>query len=427
MAGLLTKQSGNGAATQQRQLVPGRYFGWPGVTRWTQFHDANSPLVTAIAQGTQTPMTSQTNFRAVDIAFGWRWDVAWAGTYTAGTGTLNTSQYFPYNAVGPIKLSVTNLYNALDLQSGIDLAIFNAYRPFRKGNNFAQSVSTAPSAWPYSPQTNNVTAGNYTSASTSMLLPYWIPACVWFDEYFELDNNGTIMGPAWHNVPVTPLYMSGTARDITPEISTNAGFGANTDQGPVVAAPAGTATFTGGSITSNFQRIGMYATKNVEEMPRIFNWRYSLASKRITLGAVSQFDFYNKQFIPNGGGGQLMSMFIRFFDPAAGANGQGAAIDLSTVSNAQMIYGSNLIRFDDTTRENEDRFYQQHNLRLPVGTWAWDLAQDFHGNTTNAELLNTYLTDVQCHFNFGSTLSSSAYAVVGTEYLTYVTDGPVIA
>jgi hypothetical protein len=372
-------------------------------------------------------MTGQTAFRPVYIAFAWDWDVAWAGTYTAGTGTLNTSQYFPYNAIGPIKLSITNLYNLIDVQSGIDLAIFNAIRPYHKAPYRFGDYYTAPTAWPYSPEANDVTSSSYTSASTTMKWPLTIPACCWFDEYVEIDDKGNLLQRPVQNTPVTPLYMSGTSRDITPQITMAPGLASNTDNGPVVAAPAGTASFTGGSVTSNFQRKGMYATDSVAEMPRVWNWRYALASTRINLGAVSSAPIRMKNVLPNGGGGQLLSVFFRFYDPAAGANSQGAAIALSTISNGVLKYGSNLIRYDDTERENLKRFYRQHQSRLPVGVWIWDMAVDKDNRVTNAEALNTYLTDVEADFTFTSTLSSSAYVVVGCEYLAYVLDGPAIA
>ena len=51
-------------------------------------------------------------------------------TLGAGTSPVYApSDYFPFNFVQQNELKISNLYDVLDLQSGIDLAIFNAYRP----------------------------------------------------------------------------------------------------------------------------------------------------------------------------------------------------------------------------------------------------------------------------------------------------------
>lgn len=414
------------AAQPSRQTMPGQYFGLPGITRWLEQQDTNYGINTALATTTQTPATGYVPFRTTDIVFCWMWSLALAQTYTAGTSTLTTSQEFPYNWVQAFQLAVSNLYDIIDVQSGYDLIIFNVLRPYRNTSANAGSLNdayTSPVAFPYNPETNLVSSGSYTTASTSVLLKFQIPACAWFDEYFELDRNGQILA-IFNRVPVSPFYMSGTARNVIPLITMAAGSVSNLDTGPVNIG-AGTGTFTSTGAVNKWRRVGMYGTKVPQEMPMVFNWRYAWVSRRFALGAVSLVDIPLKSIINNGGGGQVLMMFFRFFDPAANA-GLGANIALSNVLNAQLFYGSALQRFNDEPDQMQQRLFDQHNYRMPIGVWVWDLALDEDCMFTNARALNVYTTDVTAHFNFTGTLSTSAYVVVGVEYLTYVIDEPTM-
>jgi hypothetical protein len=420
------RKSSSAQASVQQGPADGELFGFPQITRWTEFPDVNTSLVTTLSQANSVPVTGILPFRQTDIAFGWMYNATIAGTYAAGTQTLNTSQYFPYDFYGNMKVSITNLYDMIDVQSGIDLAIFNSYRPARGANNKHWSVYTNPSAWPYSPEANNVSSSAYTTASTSMNLRFYIPASLWFDEYFELGPDGSTQALA-NRVPVSPLFMSGVARDIFPVITMNPALASNTDSGPVVATGTLTtpATFTGGSVTHDFRRLGIYNTANRSEWPTVFNWRYALVSRRVALPGVSQIDIPVKNVLNNGGGGQILSMFCRFYNPAGGGNSQGISYAITNVSRGKLIYGSNFIRFDDTPTSMQARVFEQHDLNLPIGIWLWDMALDDNARVTNARMINAYTTDCYIHFDFTSALSSSAYVVVGVEYLTYVIDQPV--
>jgi hypothetical protein len=418
---------GRRTATMKR-VVPGEDFGKPGITRWTEQLDVNDSTSTVLAQGAPTPVTGVLPFRQSDIVFGWKWYESHAASFTANTDTVQTSQYFPYNIGQLFTLNITNLYNMVDVQSLEDLAIFNFIRPvFSSDRRGASGLKTNPLSFPYNPQTNSVSASGLTIGSTSLPLEFDIPACIWLDEYIDLTQNGDYNGTA-HRVPVSPLYMSGTARDITPNLTYAALAGANTDVSPfVVTTVGGGAHFTAtDTVTRRYQRVGMYGTKNPKEMPVVFNWRYAISSKRFGLGAVSQIDIPIKQVVPNGGGGQLLMVFFRFYDPAAGTGASGLPLAVTNVSNATLFYGSSLIRYQDTPTMMQDRIMDQHDILLPNGVWAWDMAIDDNRRRTNAKALNLYTTDVWAHFNFTGTLSSSAYVVVGCEILTYVLDQPVL-
>ena len=415
-------------AVQQRQAVrPGEMFNLPGVTRWTEQFDLNDATTQTIAGPTQTPFTGLLPFRTTDIVFCWFWGITITQSVTLVGATL--SQYFPFNYVQQFQLLVSNLYDVIDVQSGIDLAIFNTIRPYRM-QNVGNVEYTSPAVWPYSPETtvqpsspantSSAFGTPYVQNSSPMLIKYQVPISLWFDEYFELDRDGSILAVA-NRVPVSPFYMSGTARNVTPTIIAGPVNGTNNDAGP---GSLGTGVFTSASIASRWRRSGMYGTKVPQEMPVIWNWRYALVSRRFFLGAVSLIDIPIKSVVNNGGGGQILSLFFRFFDPSAATNGQ--AIDLNTIKEGKLLYGSGLIRFDDLPDQNMQRFYEQHNIRLGVGIWVWDLAQDENGRITNARTLNLYTTDVTAHFDFTTTLSTTAYVVVGVEYLAYVIDEPTI-
>ena len=425
----MARKSSSGA-TAQRTVRPGEMFNLPGVTRWTEQFDINDATSIALAGGSSTPFTGLLPFRTTDIVFCWFWGLTIAQSVTTGGTGISLSQYFPYNFIQQFQLLVSNLYDVIDVQSGIDLALFNTIRPYRMQNVGNVEYSSAQ-PWPYNPETNvavsqptlggstGQAAGTpYTQTSASILVKYQVPISLWFDEYFELDRDGSILAVA-NRIPVSPFYMSGTARNVTPTIVGALVNGSNNDAGPGNLGSTG--VFTSASVASRWRRSAMYGTKVPQEMPVVWNWRYALVSRRFFLGAVSLIDIPLKSVVNNGGGGQILSVFFRFFDPTA-----NAAIDLTNVKEGKLLYGSGLIRFDDLPDQNMQRFYEQHNIRLPIGVWVWDLAQDENGRITNARTLNLYTTDVTAHFDFTGTLSTTAYVVVGVEYLAYVIDEPTI-
>lgn len=416
------------ATATKQQMQPGELFGFPGITRWTEQPDRNDNTTTTLSQTAIVPLTGQQPFKQTDIVFGWKYLFQGAQTASAGTDTVVTSAYYPYNLIQQFQLNITNLYDVIDVQSGIDLAIFKFLRPMlgntTRGNS---ALMTNPEPFPANAQTNAATFSTLpTIASTTVDLELDVPASLWFDEYVELDNNANILGVA-HRVPVSPLYMSGTARDITPEINFAAGGGTSTDASPfVVTVVGGGAHFSFVfTATHRWQRVGIYGTTNPAEMPNVFNWRYCWVSKRVAAGGISQLDIPLKQVINNGGGGQVLMVFVRMFDPAAAA-GAGAPIAVSTVTKAQLLYGSALIRAQDIVAQNQARIIDQHDVLLPGGVLAFDLAIDNSGLITNALALNAYTTDITLHLEF-STTSATTYFVVGVEYLTYVIDQPTVA
>ena len=412
--------------------MPGELFGFPGVTRWTEQPDINDQTTTVLAQGAQVPLTGQLPFKQTDIVFGWKYFFQGVTSFVAGTDTVQTSAYFPYNLIQSFQLNITNLYNVIDVQSGIDLAIFKFLRPMLGNTTRGNSVlMTSAAPFIVNAQTNAVTfTAAPTIANTTVNMEFDIPASLWFDEYVELDNNANILGVA-HRVPVSPLYMSGTARDVMPNVNFAALAGSNLDTAPfVVTTVGGGAHFVASTTaTHRWQRVGIYGTTNPAEMPNVFNWRYAWVSKRIAANGISQIDIPLKNVINNGGGGQVLMLFARMFDPAAGTGASGLPISVTQLTKAQLFYGSGLIRFSDLSMpaQNQARIIDQHDVLLPGGVICWDMALDNTGRLTNALALNAYTTDITVHLEFAAPTSATAYIVVGVEYLTYVIDQPVVA
>lgn len=419
----------------QNSPLPGEYFdvpGFPGgATQWTEQDDntANQPF-TIQAQSVQ-PITGILPMRQTDVVLDWTACLNVQQTYTAGTSTLTASAYAPFNAVGPIKLVIQNQYASVDVESGIDAAIFDMIRPYstaeqvsgvNNGYNPGGSPvgGTAGAGYPQAAtqQANNIYAGGWTSAATSYNLLFRLPAGMWFDRYYDLDVQGApITAP--HPAHVSPQYMAGTTRVITPAISMNPGNAASTDLGPVNIG-AGTGTFTGTG-TLRIRRRAIYAG-NPATQPPIYAWQYRRKTTRFGVGGQSQYSFP----VPLDTG-QLLSIYMRGFDPAA-AGGLGAPINVNTITRANLQYGSGLYEFDAESSGNvtaaelwQRKWLETHDVLLPVGVLARDLATDNRGQISNARALNTLTTaGIVFFMRWTAPLSASAYYVMGTESLVYV-------
>jgi hypothetical protein len=157
----------------------------------------------------------------------------------------------------------------------------------------------------------------------------------------------------------------------------------------------------------------VFASENPAELPPVFNWQYRRASKRVPIGAVTKFDMPITEY------GQVMSTYIRIFDPTSA---QGSYYNIANVTKAQLLYGSNLPRFDDDIPTMQNRFIQQHGFLPPQGTIIWDLAATgFNDNLSNARAINT-LTNANTHFHveMSPAPGAQAYAVIGVELLVPV-------
>ena len=405
-------------ATTTARPVPGSMFGVPGITRPLEAIENNDGTVTTLSQTNLTPVTGLIPFKQTDVIQGWLLRNVITNTVTPGSQTATPSPYFPDNFLGNIQLNFQNQFNTIQLESGIDLSIFNGYRPFRT-TNYQNVNYQSPATSGYSAESNLLTSNSYTYSSGTINRVYWLPAGLQFDEFWNLAPDGTPMGAP---IPmfVSPQFMAGTARIVQPSITFNSAFGSTCDVSPYTISGATTtpATFSG-SNTMYVKRIGYYqpVDKNGTDSPPVANWQYTLKTQRQSLSGVSSVNLN----VPLNG--QVLSVYVRLFDPAAASN-VGAPISTANVTNCNVVYGSNLYRYQDRPAEMQERFVAQHGYLPGQGIFIWDMAQGEHGRISNRYALNTMNTSgIQIQLTFTGTQSSSAYAVIGTEALTYVAVG----
>jgi hypothetical protein len=277
--------------------------------------------------------------------------------------------------------------------------------------NFTAGAITPTAGEVYKFTVLRVAAGSNLNTKPTYTFTLEIPASIFFDRYYDLTKDGGIISQGMQML-VSPQYMAGTTRYIQPTLALQPTLAANTDQGPFVVNSAGP-TVSAPSMTLGFRRIGTYAANNAAVLPLVFNWQYVREATQFSLSGRSRAD------IPVGNYGQILSVFCRLFDPSAASGGQPIA--LTSVTKCQLQFGSALLRYDDTPRSMQRRFYAQHRFLPPEGVMIWDLALDYWGRLTNANALNTLTTaGILVHLEFTGALSTTAYAVVGVEGLFYV-------
>lgn len=416
----------------QQQVPVGALYGLPGFTeRFEQFENLNG-VVTAGSQSAQTPFAPNGSFQKTDIVFWWELETFWSEGITYSAGTLVNSPEAPYNLLQSLRLKLQGQYTPIEVESGFDAAFMQMYRPMRgRGQRNVQDlmdanpVAAANFANALIPQANlagATLASSYSSPAAITNYPFTLelPAGIFMDEYWDLAIDGSLLPNASGVVApsaafVSPQYMGGGERVIVPQFNFAAGVAATYDQGPLAATTALTTSAFSDSITMNARRIGVFASENPAELPPVFNWQYRRASKRVPLGAVSKIDIPITEY------GQVLSCYVRIFDPSLGTNSVGGYYNIANMTKCQLLYGSNLPRFDDDVPAMQNRFIEQHGFLPPQGTVVWDMAATgFNDNISNARALNT-LTNANTHIHLEMTApGSSAYAVVGTELLVPV-------
>lgn len=401
-------------------LPQGALFGLPGITQWSEQIEANNGVSLTLAQGVQTVFQYPSPLINTDILYREIIDVVITQTNTAGTQTITASQYFPYIFVGPIQLSMQNQFNSYDLLNGLDAKLFELMRPQYNdngaGNFWEQNLVTSL----YGSQSNLTTSASaYTSASSALSFSIDMPLGIWFDQYFDLDPDGQLRGNLGPTRSfVTPQLMSGSNRIITPKISMNPAFAATYDNGPynITGTPTTPATFVG-SVTTNWQRKVVYQPVSQTDTPMLWGWQYARESKQYSIGGRSTADI----LLPTTG--QLLAFFYRFFDPsAAAAGGVGAPININSINNIWLQFGSGLYKFQDIPKLAQRRFARQHGSILPPsGILFHDTCVTEQMTITNANALNTLDTSsCKLHIDFTGTQSATAYVAIGVESLRYV-------
>lgn len=406
---------------QTAQQVPvGSFFGLPGYTQPFEQYENLNGIVTPLALAAQTPWNPPGSLQKTDIVRWWEMEtiVNWTTTVTGSA----ISYEAPTNLLQSLKLKLQGQYSPLEVESGFDAAFFQMYRPMRgPGQMNVQNLMGTNVASTYAnstiPQTNQHTSGiaaNPAAAST-WVFNLEIPGGLFIDQYWDLAIDGTLLPNAQGVVApmsafVSPQYMGGGERVVVPAFNYAAIAAPTQDQGPLTGSTAGAA-----SVTTNLRRVGYYGSNNPAELPPVFNWQYRRASKRYPLGAVTKVDIPVTEY------GQLFSLWVKLFDPTSGV---GAPVNVSTITKCQLLYGSNLPRFDDDILTMQDRFINQHGFLPPQGTVVWDMLANTSGQfglSNDFRVLNTLTNaNTHLHLEFTSAPGAGTYAIVGTELLVPV-------
>jgi hypothetical protein len=429
-------------AQAQSQAVPvGTYFGLPGFTQPFEQYENLNGIVTTLAQAAQTPWNPPGSFQKTDIVKWWEMETIVTFT-TAITGTA-LSPWAPYNLFQSFKLKLQGQYSPVEVESGIDLGFMQMYRPMRGPGqmgvqdlmgsysagilgatggaeptntgfqNGGQTAATFPYQLPaIEPLSVTATGAGAGTGTFQFLLE--IPGGIFFDAYWDQAIDGTLLPNASGRIApmsafVSPQYMGGGERVVVPTFNYAAIGAANEDQGPWY----GTASAGAATVTENCRRVGYYGSANPAELPPVFNWQYRRASKRYPVGAFTKVDIPVTEY------GQLLSVYVRIFDPTA-----NAPLSISNITKCQVLYGSNLPRFDDDILTMQKRFVDQHGFLPPQGFFIWDMLANTsgaNGLSNDFKVLNT-LTNANVHIHLETTSApnSTAYAVVGTELLVPV-------
>jgi len=419
---------------QAVQSVPvGALYGLPGFTERFEQFDNITGNVTTVQQAAQTPFAPPSSFQKTDIVFWWELATIWNYSITFSAGTVNISPESPYNLFQGPKLKLQGQYSPVECDSGSHMAFMQMYRPMRgRGQRNGQDMMdvNVPLAAGY-PNTTWAQANlcgaamptTFTSPFTITNYPFnlEVPAGIFLDEYWDLAIDGSLLPNAAGVVApsaafVSPQYMGGGERVVVPQFNVAAGVASTYDQGPVAATAALTVTaFTPNNVTINTRRVGVFASENPAELPPVFNWQYRRTSKRYPIGAASKVDIPITEY------GQVLSCAVIIFDPALGSNNVGGYYNIANMTKCQLLYGSNLPRFDDDVPAMQNRFVEQHGMLPPQGTVVFDMAATgFNDNLSNARALNT-LTNSNTHFHLEMTApGSAAYAEVLVELLVPV-------
>ncbi len=399
--------------------APGSRYGVPGITQRFEQYDTTVGAVTSLNQNANVSWNNVNPLQKTDVIHWWELNITWTNTYTLGTEVVALSMMAPYNLLQNFSLQMQGQYKPLDVVSGFDAALFQLIRPMRGSAQMAAQVlmGSAPAS-PFInsaiPDSNRVSSVSITATTNPVIWTMEIPGCLWFDQYWDLAEDGTVLASPI-SAYISPQYMGGGERIVTPKTQFAAGFTSSYDLGPLAITTAGTVTAFTSSVSIDVRRIGIYASVDPAEMPPVFNWQYQRRARQLAIGAAPKID------LPVTDYGQVLMIFVRLFDPALNA-GVGGPSPLANVSKCQVLYGSNLPRFDDTPLTAQKRFLDQHGFLPPQGTIVWDTAiTDTGGYITNAKAINTLTNaNVKVHLEWSVAMGASAYASMGVESLVYV-------
>jgi hypothetical protein len=411
------------------QVTPGQYYGLPGLTQFMELPDTQVNVTVTGAQASQTNVNTLSQLAQDNIVFWWEMDVAIAQTYTTGTGAETTSPYWPWSFLASVQLSLQSMYNNVQVDNGYDLMLFEAIWPTRgyamqESNNLganpsekAYAAGPPQSGVPYYGAVNPnlfLTTASTTPQTQQPVFTVTLPGTLYLDEYWDMDMGGNLQTQVPIPARVSPQYMAGAARQVTPKVVLAAGSVSDESTGPYNLTGNATIAY---NATFSMRRVGVYATENPATDPPVFNWQYQRISKSYPLvGAPVTIKIDESA--------QILGMFLRFWDPTLNS-GVGGAIAITNIASIQLLYGGSLYRFNDTPKTMQRRLYDQHRLLLPAGVLAWDLSldPDGSGKSTNAYALNTLVTaspTIIVTWIGGYTPGTGSKVVIGYHELKYV-------
>lgn len=422
--------------TTAAPVAPGAYYGlptWmPGLgTQFFEGLDSDTDFAVDISQSAVKTTNGLSEFTQDNIVFYWTLDFVITQTITTGTGqTVTTSPHFPFNYVGNFSVSLQSQYSNVQVFTGYMLFLFNLLRPLRGrqawrnmlGANLAEANGTPLPA--DTNATNLVATPSPAQDTGTIRFSLDVPASMYFDRYWDVAETGVSASGVPVVAQVSPQYMAGAARQVTPKLQMSPAFGSGLDTSPfnttTLDGTADSASTAAASAVLTVRRNGVYATNNPAVDPPIYNWQVQHIEKQYSLSGRSKKTITLDEY------GQITGLILSFWDPSANG-GLGDVIDLSTqLDTAVLSYGSALQRFNDTPASAQRRFVDQHGFAPPKGVLIWDLAidPDGSGKITNAYSLNTLvMASCSVQLTFSAALSSTAYVNIGYEMLKYVMAG----
>src|SRR5215469_15315534 len=116
----------------QQVVQPGSLYGVPGITQRFEQPETTIADVVNLSVANNVNWNTVQNFQQTDVVHWWELDSEWLNTYVVKTGkTVTLSPYAPYNLLQNTSIQMQGQYKPIDVQSGVDLAIFQSYRPMR--------------------------------------------------------------------------------------------------------------------------------------------------------------------------------------------------------------------------------------------------------------------------------------------------------
>jgi len=329
---------------------------------------------------------------------------------------VNLSEFAPYSALQNVTLSVQNVFNTLDT-NGIDLAVKNILWPWKPGARFDAATLIAPK-YP-SPYESRPYGGDTYNASGGVAWQgyYDLGPAQYFDHYYEVDLatglplnlNGVISQRIYAGVQ----YLGGNTRVIVPNLVFSPILGGNSNQ----ALYTGTATTNGsGTATLTLDREGWFSQTSLAKQPAVTNWIPQFTTSFVTIGAGSNWTYE----IPKSY--QVLGLVFRFFDP--GSNSPPTA----PINECSIRVGSGITLFNGSGTSVLKHMYDTFDLfenALPYSTYAFDFAHNHAGETTNANAINTYVTNgCVVQFKLNNSGNSDQFGCYVSVYgLQYVNQG----